>query len=155
MPSPKIIRDSTISLGNQSHHSAILTVKCSLTFRYNFLYFSLCPVPLVLALGTAERRLAVFSLQPSIRSDLLQVSFPKAKQSQCSWLLLIGQMLLLLNHPSGRSPALLQWVSLSCTRDLRTGHVSGMDIISLKLSGYCRRQFHEIKDWSLVRKSTC
>lgn len=58
-------RDPTISLGNLCQHSIICTVQKSfLMFRWNLLYSSLYPLPLVLALGTAENSMAPSSLQP-------------------------------------------------------------------------------------------
>ena len=50
--------DSTTSLGSLSQGSITLTVKFFLVFSWNFLCFSLCPLPLVLSLGTTEKSLA-------------------------------------------------------------------------------------------------
>jgi len=44
--------DSTTSLWNLFQCSVTLRVKKFLMFRQNFLCFSLCPLPLVLSLGT-------------------------------------------------------------------------------------------------------
>jgi len=52
------------------HNPSVLPVQCSVTlkvkkfflvFRWNFLCFSLCPLPLVLSLGTTEKSLAPYS----------------------------------------------------------------------------------------------
>ena len=57
--------DSMTSLGNLCLCSVTLTVKkYFLMFRVNLLGFSLCPLPLVLSLGTAERSLAPSSSHP-------------------------------------------------------------------------------------------
>jgi len=51
--------DSTTSLGSQFQCSVTLRVKkLFLMFRRNFMCFSLCPLPLVLSLGTTEKSLA-------------------------------------------------------------------------------------------------
>jgi len=51
--------DSTTSLGSLGQCSIILRgKKFFLMFSWNFLCFSLCPLPLVLSLGTAEKSLA-------------------------------------------------------------------------------------------------
>ena len=49
--------DSTTSLGNLFQCSVTLRVKkFFLMFSWNFLCFSLCPLPLVLSLGTTEKK---------------------------------------------------------------------------------------------------
>jgi len=54
--------DSTTSLGSLFQSSVTLRVKkFFLMFRWNFLCFSLCPLPLVLSLGTTEKSLATSS----------------------------------------------------------------------------------------------
>jgi len=51
--------DTTASLGSLCQGSVTLRgKKFFLTFRRNFLCFSLCPLPLVLSLGTTEKSLA-------------------------------------------------------------------------------------------------
>jgi len=51
--------DSTTSLGSLCQCSVTLRgKKFFLMFRWNFLCFSLCPLPLVLSLGTTEKSLA-------------------------------------------------------------------------------------------------
>ena len=51
--------DSTTSLGSLFQCSVTLRgKKFFLMFRQNFLFFSLCPLPLVLSLGTTEKSLA-------------------------------------------------------------------------------------------------
>jgi len=51
--------DSTTSVGSLCQCSVTLRVKkLFLMFRRNFLCFSLCPLPLVLSLGTTEKSLA-------------------------------------------------------------------------------------------------
>ena len=51
--------DSTTSLGSLGQGSITLRVKkFFLMFSWNFLCFSLCPLPLVLPLGTTEKSLA-------------------------------------------------------------------------------------------------
>ncbi|KAK4817104.1 hypothetical protein QYF61_027967 [Mycteria americana] len=60
--------DSTTSLGSLCQCLVIHTgKKCFLRFRRNLLCFSLCPLPLVLSLGTTEKTLALSSLQPPFR----------------------------------------------------------------------------------------
>ena len=54
--------DSTASLGSLFQGSVTLRgKKFFLGFRRNFLCLSLCPLPLVLSLGTTEKSLAPFS----------------------------------------------------------------------------------------------
>ena len=51
--------ESTTSLSSLLQCSVILIVKkFFLILRWNFIYFSLCPLPLVLSLGTTEKSLA-------------------------------------------------------------------------------------------------
>ena len=60
--------DATTSLGSLFQGSVTLRVKkCFLVFNWNFLCFSLCPLPLVLSLGTTEKSLAKCSSVPSGR----------------------------------------------------------------------------------------
>lgn len=40
---------------------------CFLMFRWNLLYFSLCPLPLVLSLANTEKSLVLSSLHPPLR----------------------------------------------------------------------------------------
>jgi len=54
--------DSTTSLGNLFQGSIILKGKFFLIFRWNFPCFSLCPLPLVLSLGTTEKSHSVIIL---------------------------------------------------------------------------------------------
>ena len=57
--------DSMISLGSLCHCSVTLTVKkLCLMFRQSLPYCSLCPLPLVLSLGTTGKSLAPSSLHP-------------------------------------------------------------------------------------------
>jgi len=61
-------QESTTSLGNLCQSSATLTVKkYFLMFRWSLLRFSLCPLPLVLSLGTNEKSLDLSFLQPPFR----------------------------------------------------------------------------------------
>jgi len=46
--------DYTTSLGSLGQGSVTLREKFFLTFSWNFLCFSLCPLPLVLSMGTTE-----------------------------------------------------------------------------------------------------
>lgn len=88
--------DSTISLATPSQFLVILAVKeCFLMFRGLPLYFSLCPLSLVLPLGTFDKSLALSFLNlPSkylcIMNDKipLQTFFSLAEQSQLSNLFL-------------------------------------------------------------------
>ena len=50
--------DCTTSLGRLFQGSVTLRGKFFLMFRWNFLCFSFCPLPLVLSLGTTEKSLA-------------------------------------------------------------------------------------------------
>jgi len=68
--------DSTNLFGNQK--------KKGIVFKWNFLYFSLCPLPLILSLNTTERCLALSSsLPPSgiYGEDLSEPSLLHVKQS--------------------------------------------------------------------------
>ena len=60
--------DSTASLGSLCQGSVTLRgKKFFLMFSWNFLCFSLCPLPLVLSLGTTEKSLAPSSWHPPFR----------------------------------------------------------------------------------------
>ena len=60
--------DSTTSPGNLCQCLVTFTVKkCFLMLRGNFPCFSLCPLPLVLSLGTTEQSLSLSSLHPPFR----------------------------------------------------------------------------------------
>ena len=60
--------DSTTSLGSLGQGSVTLRgKKFFLVFSWNFLCFSLCPLPLVLMLGTTEKSLAPSSWPPPCR----------------------------------------------------------------------------------------
>jgi len=64
--------DSTTSLGSLCQCSVTLRgKKFFLMFRQNFLCFSLCPLPLVLSLGTTEKSLAPSSWNPPLSLDHL------------------------------------------------------------------------------------
>ena len=49
--------------------------------RWNFLYFNLCPLPLVLSLGTTEKSLALSSLLSSTRYLNTLIRSPRAFSS--------------------------------------------------------------------------
>ena len=69
--------DSTTSLGNLCQCLVTLTAKkCLLMFRANLLCFSLCPLPLVLSLGTTEESLTPSSLHPPSRYLYTLMSSP-------------------------------------------------------------------------------
>jgi len=60
--------DTTTSLGDLCQCLVTLPVKkCFLMFTWKTLWFSLCPMPLVLSLGITEKSLALFSLHPPFR----------------------------------------------------------------------------------------
>jgi len=93
-------------LGSLFQGSVTIQVKkFFLVFRWNFLCFSLCPLPLVLSLGTTEKSLAPSSRHPPSRylSAFLR-SLLQAKQAQLPQPFLIGEILHYPNHP--RSPPL-------------------------------------------------
>ena len=80
--------------------------KAFLMFRGNLLCFSLCPLPLVLPLGTTEKSLVPSFVHPpfsclctSMRSP--QPSLLQVKQSRLSQPFLIGEMLQSLHHLRG------------------------------------------------------
>jgi len=81
--------DTTTSLGNLFQCSTTLKVKkLFLMFIWNFPCSSLCPLPLVLLLGTTERSLASFSWLPYFR--YLNVLFqsetnPNSKITSVKW----------------------------------------------------------------------
>lgn len=88
--------DHTTSLGNLCQYSVTYTaLKCFLIFGRNFLCSSLCPLPLVLSLGTTEKSLALSSLHPPFRylSKVIRSPEPPlhhAEQSQLPWPFLGG-----------------------------------------------------------------
>ena len=62
------VGDSANSLGSLFQCSVTLRVKkFFLMFRRNFIFFSLCPLSLVLSLGTTEKSLAPSSWHPPLR----------------------------------------------------------------------------------------
>jgi len=65
--------DSTTSLG-----TILITKLCYLVFRCIFLYFGLCPLPLVLSVGTTERSLALSSLHFPFKHLQALISFPQS-----------------------------------------------------------------------------
>uniref|UniRef100_A0A8C4P7D6 Vacuolar protein sorting-associated protein 13B-like n=1 Tax=Dromaius novaehollandiae TaxID=8790 RepID=A0A8C4P7D6_DRONO len=100
--------------------STTLTVKKGFpVFRQSFLCFSLCPLPLVLSLGTIEKSLASsFDTPPA---DIYthgsglspEPSLLQAEQSQLSQPLLIGEMRQSLNHLCGPLLDSFQYVCVS------------------------------------------
>ncbi|NXN56925.1 ARMC4 protein, partial [Rynchops niger] len=89
--------DSTTSLGSLFQCSVTLTVKKFFrVFERNFLCSNLCPLPLVLSLGTIEKSLAPSSFSPPFRY---------------------------LNAISINSPVIYSWVSKSGTADSHQGLV--------------------------------
>ena len=101
-----------------------LTVKkCFLTFRRNLLCFSLCPLPLFLLLGIAQKSLALPSFVPPFKySDPPEPSLLQTKQSHLSQPLIIRDMLQSFHHLCGPSLYSLQSVHVSHTGKPRTGH---------------------------------
>ena len=74
--------DSTAPLGSLGQGSVTLRgKKFFLGFRRNFLCFSLCPLPLVLSLGTTGKSLAPSSWHPPFRPTSNPAVFKKRKQS--------------------------------------------------------------------------
>ena len=114
--------NSTTPLGNLCQCSATLAgKKCFLMFRGNLLCFSLCPLPLVLALGTAEKSLAWLSLSsPSSvyrhRWDPPEPSLLQAEQSQLSHSFLTCEVLQSLHHPCSHPLESLWYVHVSLAR---------------------------------------
>ena len=92
-------------------------------FRANLLCYSLCPLPLVLSLGTTERGLAPSSLHPPFRYLYTLIRSPWAflrLNSLSTQPFIRGEMLQSLHHLNGS--LVLSPVSpcLSCTEELRT-----------------------------------
>ena len=80
--------------------------------------FSLCPLPLVLSLGTTEKSLAPSSLHPPFRYSYTLTRSPEpsllqAEQPQLFQPFLTGEMLQSLHHLSGPSLDSLQYVHIS------------------------------------------
>ena len=92
-------------------------------FKCNFLYFSLCPLPLVLPLGTTEQSLAPSFLHSPFRCAKIyikempsELSLLQVKQSQLSQSFLLGEMFWSLNHLGG-----LRWTLSSTSMSLILG----------------------------------
>ena len=69
--------DSTTALDNLCQHLVTLTVrKCFLMFRGHLLCFCLCPLPLVLSLGTNAKSLAPSYPHPPFRYSYTLISSP-------------------------------------------------------------------------------
>lgn len=102
--------DFTTPLGNPYHCSVTFTVKkCSLMFRLNHLYLSLCPFPLFLSLDTTGSSLFPPFFQPCLyRSKIPNELSPlQAEQFQFSQPFLIWEVLQPLNHFN--DPSLESW----------------------------------------------
>lgn len=81
-PGPHLKISTTIFLSNLCQHSIVCTVqKRFLMFRWNLSYSSLYPIPLVLALGTAENSMAPSSLQPPFIDKIHSLSLPFSRLS--------------------------------------------------------------------------
>ena len=95
---------SKTALGNLFQCSVILRgKKFFLMFRWNFLCFSLCPLPLVLSLGSTEKSLAPSSwltlqIFISIYKVPSQPSLLQAEQAQLPQPFLVGEILLSPHH---------------------------------------------------------
>jgi len=107
-PGPTPFSRKTSSLGNLCQCLVTLTMKkCFLVFRWNCLYISLCPLPLVLALGTTGKSLAPSSsFHPfryfyTLRRSPFEPSLLQAEQSQLSQPFLKGEMLQSFNNLCG------------------------------------------------------
>lgn len=83
--------------------------KCFLTFQWKFLCFSLCPLSLVLSVGTPEKSLALPCLHPPFRYlSRSCLSLLQAEQPQVFQPFLLCEMLQSLNELSGPSLDSLQ-----------------------------------------------
>jgi len=77
--------DSTAPLGSLFQCSITLRMKkFFLVFRWNFLCFSLCPLPFALSLGTTEKSLAPFSWHPPLRHLWAFIRIPESMKSSLS-----------------------------------------------------------------------
>lgn len=90
--------DSTTYLGHVCQDSVILLFKkYFFTFRGNLLCFGLCPLPLVLALGNAEKKpdsvLSACFLHVFILTEKIPLTLLQAELSQVSQPFLIREML--------------------------------------------------------------
>lgn len=100
-------RDSSASLSKLFQYSVTLTIiKCFFKFRWNFLWSSLCPLPLVLSVDITNKSLDPPSLHPTFRFLYTLIKSPilsllKAKQFQLSHPLLIRKICQSLNHLNG------------------------------------------------------
>jgi len=121
--------DATTSLGNLCQCLVTLTVKkCFLMFRGNLLCFSLCPLPLVLSLGTTKKSLDP-SLHPPFRywSTLIRSPEPsllQAEQPKISEPFLTGEMLQSFNHLCGPLLDSVQYVHFSLVLGSSELHVA-------------------------------
>ena len=79
-------------------------------FRVNFLCFNLCPLPLVLSLGTTEKSLAPSSLHLPFSWDLPKPCLLQAEQPHLSQPFLMWEMIWSLHHPCGPPLNFLQYV---------------------------------------------
>lgn len=108
--------DSTTSVGNLCQSSVTLTIKCFLMFKQNLLFFSSCPLLLVLSLSTTKESLA----PPSLPHFIIYLFIYIDKISPQSFLIcLMFPSLHHLHSPSLDSPV---DQCLSCTGEPRTGH---------------------------------
>lgn len=106
-------RDGLVSRVGRLHSLLSKLLLCPTTFTvteifmspWNILYFSLCPLPLVLPLDITKRSLAPSASLPHhqilIRSDPPEPSLLQPQQPQLSQSLLVCQMLQSFCHPCG------------------------------------------------------
>jgi len=113
------VEGSATSLSNVCQCSVNLTGQnCFLIFIGNLLCFRLGPLPLVLALGTTEKSLALSSFHApfrylyTLRRSPLSLPFSRLN-SPSSQPFLIGEMLQSLHHLCGPSLDSLQYVHVS------------------------------------------
>ena len=107
------------SASSEWHRSTSCILYIPLIFRGNLLCFCLCPLPLVLAMGTTENgpspTFFAFSLQLFIYMNEITAEPPvlQAEQSQLSQSFLIEDVLQSLHRLGGLSLNSLQYLQLS------------------------------------------
>lgn len=136
-------------------------------FRWSFLYFHLCPLPLVQSLDAAEKSLALsmpYQAVTHIGEITPEPSLLQARQSQISQPLLDCQMLQSPNHLCGPSldsllhahvcielgsPKLDPALELCLTRAEQRGRITSLSLLAMlflmqtrRLLGFCAARVH-------------
>ena len=135
--------DSTTCLGNLCQCSVTRTVKkCFPMLRGNLLCFSVCPLPLVLSVGTTEKTLAPSSLHSPFRCVYMHLYMykPLSAKVLSSWLGPILCHACSFSSPgAGLCASLGELHNVEVTPFLQPVIVCGISIIALEVDSACEK----------------